>query len=163
MTSYTSYCQSPLGQMKIQCTDEHVTAVLFWESEAGKPDQHPLLDTCQRQLDDYFSGKRQTFSLPLQQEGTAFQQNVWELLCRIPFGTTISYQQLADRYGDRKAIRAVASANGKNNLAIIVPCHRVIGSNQSLTGYAGGLWRKKWLLEHEARYHTGVQQLGMGF
>ncbi|WP_121355507.1 methylated-DNA--[protein]-cysteine S-methyltransferase [Flavisolibacter nicotianae] len=163
MTTYTSYTQSPLGQLKIQCTDEKVTAVLFWEAEAGRPDEHPLLDSCKQQMDDYFSGKRQIFSLPLQQEGTAFQQKVWELLCRIPFGATISYQQLADQYGDRKAIRAVASANGRNNLAIIVPCHRVIGSNQSLTGYAGGLWRKKWLLEHEARYHSGVQQLGMGF
>lgn len=163
MTTFTSYSQSPLGQLKIQCTDEQVTAVLFWETEAGTSHRHPLLDTCTQQLDDYFSGKRQTFSLPLRQEGTAFQQKVWDLLCRIPFGNTISYLHLAHQYGDPKAIRAVAAANGRNNLAIIVPCHRVIGSNQSLTGYAGGLWRKKWLLEHEARMCKGVQQLGLAF
>jgi methylated-DNA-[protein]-cysteine S-methyltransferase len=113
------------------------------------------------QLDEYFSGKRKTFNLPLAQPGTPFQQKVWELLYMIPFGKTISYHQLAMQYGDLKAIRAVASANGKNNLAIIIPCHRVIGSNRSLTGYAGGLWRKKWLLEHEAKHHTGVAQLGL--
>ncbi|RYZ53382.1 MAG: methylated-DNA--[protein]-cysteine S-methyltransferase, partial [Chitinophagaceae bacterium] len=79
----------------------------------------------------------------------------------IPYGKTISYHQLATQYGDLKAIRAVASANGRNNLAIIIPCHRVIGSNRTLTGYAGGLWRKKWLLEHEAKHHTGVAQLGL--
>jgi methylated-DNA-[protein]-cysteine S-methyltransferase len=84
---------------------------------------------------------------------------VWELLMQIPFGKTISYNDLSKQYGDLKAIRAVASANGKNNLAIIVPCHRVIGSNQSLTGYAGGLWRKKWLLDHEAKHHAGVMTL----
>ena len=124
-------------------------------------DSHPLLQTCISQLDDYFSGKRKTFELTLSQGGTPFQQKVWDLLYQIPYGKTISYHQLAMQYGDLKAIRAVASANGKNNLAIIVPCHRVIGSNRSLTGYAGGLWRKKWLLEHEAKHHTGVAQLGL--
>ncbi|HEX2608468.1 MAG TPA: methylated-DNA--[protein]-cysteine S-methyltransferase, partial [Flavisolibacter sp.] len=90
---------------------------------------------------------------------TVFQNRIWELLYQIPYGKTISYNELAKRYGDSKAIRAVASANGRNNLAIIVPCHRVIGSNQTLVGYAGGLWRKKWLLNHEAHIHHGVQEL----
>src|SRR5690606_16785912 len=93
----------------------------------------------------------QHFDLPLKQPGTEFQQKTWTLLCRIPFGKTISYHQLSQHYGDVKAIRALASANGKNNIAIIVPCHRVIGANGSLTGYAGGLWRKNWLLEHEMK------------
>jgi methylated-DNA-[protein]-cysteine S-methyltransferase len=96
----------------------------------------------------------------MQQNGTTFQQKVWDLLNEIPFGKTISYQRLSIQFGDLKAIRAIASANGKNKLAILIPCHRVIGSNQSLTGYAGGLWRKKWLLQHELKY-SGVQQLEM--
>lgn len=163
MKLFTAFYASPLGRLKIQCSEEYVKAVLFCEEELAETDDHPLLGGCCTQLDDYFSGQRKDFTLPLQQEGTAFQQKVWDLLLQIPFGKTISYQQLATQYGDLKAIRAVAAANGKNNLAILVPCHRVIGSNQSLTGYAGGLWRKKWLLEHEAKHHAGVEQLGFTF
>lgn len=160
MKTYTTYCASPVGHLKIQCTDEHVQAVLFVDEEpqdAG--DDHELLSACVRQLNEYFLGQRKDFSLPLQQTGTDFQQKVWRLLLQIPFGKTRSYNDLSKQYGDLKAIRAVASANGKNNLAIIVPCHRVIGSNQSLTGYAGGLWRKKWLLEHEAKHGGGLLKL----
>jgi methylated-DNA-[protein]-cysteine S-methyltransferase len=110
-------------------------------------------------LIQYFNGQRRTFDLPLHQPGTAFQQDVWNILTQIPFGKTISYLELARQTGDSKATRAVANANGKNNIAIIVPCHRVIGSNKELIGYAGGLWRKKWLLEHEAKVAYGVQTL----
>ena len=164
MKRHTTYLASPLGILKIQCSDVHVTDVLFCDEQGGtENDSHPLLDECGSQLESYFAGRRTDFDLPLQQEGTAFQQKVWDLLLQIPFGKTISYQQLATQYGDLKAIRAVASANGRNNIAIIVPCHRVIGTNQSLTGYAGGLWRKKWLLEHEAKHHAGVHQLGLTF
>lgn len=164
MKRYTTYRSSPLGTIKIQCSDTHVLEVLFCDEQSeAENDSHPLLDECGTQLEDYFAGRRTDFRLPLQQEGTSFQQKVWDLLCQIPFGKTLSYQQLATRYGDLKAIRAVAAANGKNNLAVIVPCHRVIGSNQSLTGYAGGLWRKKWLLEHEAKQHSGAHQLGLSF
>lgn len=160
MKVYTSYYNSPVGQLKLRCSDEHVLAVLFLDKNAGTENEmHPLLDLCILQLNEYFSGNRKVFDLPLQQTGTDFQQKVWQLLLEIPFGKTISYNELSKRYGDLKAIRAVAAANGKNSLAIIVPCHRVIGSNQSLTGYAGGLWRKKWLLEHEAKHHLGVMQL----
>jgi methylated-DNA-[protein]-cysteine S-methyltransferase len=160
MKTYTSYYSSPLGQLKLQCSDEHVQAVIFLdEKEELQTDEHELLKRSTQQLDEYFSGERKDFDLPLQQTGTVFQQKVWELLLQIPFGKTVSYNDLSKQYGDLKAIRAVASANGKNNLAIIVPCHRVIGSNQSLTGYAGGLWRKKWLLEHEAKHHSGVMTL----
>jgi methylated-DNA-[protein]-cysteine S-methyltransferase len=121
-------------------------------------DEHKLLQTCIKQLDEYFAGKRRQFSLPLNQDGTDFQVKIWNLLYKIPYGKTISYNELSRQHGDPKAIGAVASANGKNNICIIVPCHRVIGSNQSLIGYAGGLWRKKWLLDHEAKYYSGVQQ-----
>lgn len=101
------------------------------------------------QLQEYFNGTRNHFSFKINPAGTDFQKRVWEALLNIPFGTTTSYHALSKQLGDVKAIRAVASANGKNPLWIVVPCHRVIGSDGSLTGYAGGLWRKKWLLEHE--------------
>jgi methylated-DNA-[protein]-cysteine S-methyltransferase len=159
MANYTAYYSSPLGWLQITCNDEQLKEVLFaGQVPDTKGDEHPILKQCISQLDEYFNGSRKTFDLPLGQEGTAFQSKVWELLCNIPYGKTISYNELAKRYGDLKAIRAVASANGRNNLAIIVPCHRVIGSDQSLTGYAGGLHRKKWLLEHEGK-HSGVQML----
>ena len=161
MNLYTAYYLSPLGPLRIQCTDKHIKAVLFCrEEDVQANEEHKLLQTCARQLEEYFAGKRRNFHLPLNQDGTGFQVKVWNLLEQIPFGKTISYHKLSGQYGDLKAIRAVASANGKNNIAIIVPCHRVIGSDHSLVGYAGGLWRKKWLLEHEARYFHGVQQLG---
>lgn len=159
MNLYTAYHPSPLGCLKLQCSDEHLKCVLFVEEAAQPNDEHKTLHECSKQLQEYFEGKRKEFDLPLGQDGTEFQKKVWDLLYQIPYGKTISYNHLAKQYGDLKAIRAVASANGKNNLAIIVPCHRVIGSNQSLTGYAGGLWRKKWLLEHEAKFHLGVQLL----
>ena len=108
-----------------------------------------VLQEAVSQLQAYFDGKRTHFDFPMNPAGTEFQQKVWKGLCEIPFGKTMSYLELAKQLGDVKAIRAVASANGKNPLWIVVPCHRVIGTDGSLTGYAGGLWRKKWLLEHE--------------
>lgn len=111
----------------------------------------PLTQDCKAQLIEYFEGKRTSFDLPLTQEGTAFQQSVWNALQDIPFGETISYLRLASKMGDEKMIRAVANANGKNELAIVVPCHRIIGSDGSLTGYAWGLKRKQWLLDFEAK------------
>ncbi|MCL4121609.1 UNVERIFIED_CONTAM: hypothetical protein GTU68_040287 [Idotea baltica] len=107
------------------------------------------LQDCVTQLDEYFQNKRNTFNLKLNPEGTEFQKQVWQSLQQIPYGTTRSYLKQSEALGDVKAIRAVASANGKNPLWIVIPCHRVIGSNGSLTGYAGGIWRKRWLLEHE--------------
>lgn len=109
----------------------------------------PGLEETVQQLTEYFEGKRTEFDLKLNPQGTDFQKRVWEELQKIPYGKSISYLDLAKRLGDAKSIRAAASANGKNPLWIVVPCHRVIGSDGSLTGYAGGLWRKKWLLEHE--------------
>lgn len=119
----------------------------------------PLIIQCIEQLIQYFNGERRIFELPINQPGSAFQQETWNQLMTIPFGRTISYIQLAIKTGDPKATRAVASANGKNNVAIIVPCHRVIGANRELVGYGGGLWRKKWLLEHEMKVAYGVQTL----
>jgi methylated-DNA-[protein]-cysteine S-methyltransferase len=160
MNLFSTLYPSPIGNLKIQCTATHITSVLFNDEPADfKNEYHTLLQLCIDQFNEYFAGKRKAFHLPLNQTGTDFQQKVWELLYQIPYGKIISYQQLSKQYGDVKAIRAIASANGKNNLPIIVPCHRVIGSNQSLTGYSGGLWRKQWLLEHEAKFHSGVQQL----
>ncbi|WP_299132257.1 methylated-DNA--[protein]-cysteine S-methyltransferase [uncultured Tenacibaculum sp.] len=108
------------------------------------------LQNCAIQLDEFFKGERTKFDLKLNPQGTIFQQKVWKELLEIPFGKTRSYLQQTKQIGDVKAIRAVASANGKNPIWIIIPCHRVIGSDGSLTGYAGGVWRKKWLLEHES-------------
>lgn len=129
------------------------------ESESGNEELPPMLIQCIEQLIQYFNGQRRIFELPLNQSGTPFQEQTWNLLTAIPFGKTISYLQLAISTGDPKATRAVANANGRNNIAIIVPCHRVIGSNRELTGYGGGLWRKKWLLEHEMKIMYGVQTL----
>lgn len=119
----------------------------------------PALTQCVEELIEYFNGNRLQFDIPVNQSGTAFQTNVWNELLTIGFGKTISYMQLAKQLGDPKCIRAAASSNGKNNIAIIVPCHRVIGSNQTLVGYAGGLWRKQWLLEHENKIANGVRTL----
>ncbi|MGZ8537035.1 MAG: methylated-DNA--[protein]-cysteine S-methyltransferase [Flavisolibacter sp.] len=160
MNLYTAYYRSPVGLLKLQCSDKHIKSVSFSDAEVEiENDPHKILQICTKQLEEYFTGKRKSFHLPLNQDGTDFQCKVWTLLYKIPYGKTISYLTLAKQYGDTKAIRAVASANGKNNLAIIVPCHRVIGSNQTLVGYAGGLWRKKWLLDHEAKHHHGVREL----
>jgi methylated-DNA-[protein]-cysteine S-methyltransferase len=158
MNLFTSYYSSPVGLLQLQCSDKYIKSVFFVDEENTSVQEHKLLQTCKKQLDEYFEGKRKVFHLPLNQEGTEFQNAIWKLLYQIPYGKTISYNQLALQYGDVKAIRAVAGANGKNKIAIIIPCHRVIGANQSLVGYAGGLNKKKWLLQHEAKYALGVQQ-----
>ncbi|MFD1615911.1 methylated-DNA--[protein]-cysteine S-methyltransferase [Gelatiniphilus marinus] len=124
-----------------------------WQSEEKTTDIIPIeLEDCAIQLNEYFEGTRKQFNLNLNPKGTDFQQKVWKALQQIPYGKTLSYLELSKQLGHAKAIRAVANANGKNPLWIIVPCHRVIGSDGSLTGYAGGLHRKKWLLEHESPY-----------
>jgi methylated-DNA-[protein]-cysteine S-methyltransferase len=155
MSTFTAIINSPLGFLQLCCDDQSITAIKFADATTGNNSNNPLLIDCITQLDEYFSGKRICFDLPLSQPGTEFQKKIWSLLMKIPFGKTLSYKQLTTQFGDMKAIRAVASANGKNDLAIVVPCHRVIGTNGSLTGYAGGLWRKKWLLDHEAKFRQG--------
>ena len=123
--------------------------------------EYPLFDVLRLQLNEYFSRVRNSFELPLQLVGTDFQKRVWQALLTIPYGETRSYKQLSDMLGNRLAIRAVAAANGANRIAIVVPCHRVIGSDNQLTGYAGGLKRKRWLLELEGFFQDG--QISLNF
>lgn len=149
----TCYIETPLGHAKIVGNENGIASVSILDSQEESSDTIPetLLD-CVIQLKEYFNEKRKTFDLKLNPEGTTFQKKVWKQLETIPFGKTISYLELSKQLGDVKAIRAAASANGKNPLWIIVPCHRVIGSDGSLTGYAGGLHRKQWLINHESEY-----------
>lgn len=144
---------SPLGYTKVIGDENGIASVTVLNSEEKITDIIPIvLEDCVTQLNQYFKGKRKQFALKLNPQGTDFQKKVWDALLTIPYGKTCSYLELSKQLGDVKAIRAVANANGKNPLWIIVPCHRVIGSNGSLTGYAGGLHRKQWLLEHESPY-----------
>lgn len=145
----TAFVNSPLGITKI-VGDDNGIAVISILQEGELSIEIPIeLKEAINQLKEYFDGKRTDFTFKLNPKGTDFQQKVWQGLLEIPFGKTMSYLDLSKKLGDVKAIRAVASANGKNPLWIVIPCHRVIGTDGSLTGYAGGLWRKKWLLEHE--------------
>ncbi len=149
----TSYWNSPLGWLKIEATGTGIRSVLFHEEQPDEVEiTNELVKECIRQLTGYFDGSLRTFDLPLDPLGTDFQQRVWNELCSIPYAETISYTDLARRLGDTKAVRAVAAANGQNKLMIIIPCHRVIGANGKLVGYAGGLPRKEKLLQHELRY-----------
>jgi methylated-DNA-[protein]-cysteine S-methyltransferase len=162
---YTTYYQSPIGTIKVSGTDNYIAEMIFEDGLQRFPaneaeEQIPeLIVQAVEQLIQYFHGARRSFDLPIHQSGTDFQQRVWHELVNIPYGKTISYLELSRRLGDTKVIRAAASANGRNNMCIIVPCHRVIGSNQDLVGYAGGLWRKKWLLGLENKIANGVQTL----
>lgn len=147
----TVYINSPLGITKIVGDENGVTIISV--SDVGinevSPEIPEVLKEAVSQLEEYFDKKRTDFTFKLNPKGTEFQQKVWKSLLEIPYGKTVSYMDQTKKLGDVKAIRAVASANGKNPLWIVVPCHRVIGTNGSLTGYAGGLSRKKWLIEHE--------------
>lgn len=149
----TCIIKSPLGFTKIVGDEDGITSIYILDSDEKTTDIIPeVLEDCAHQLLEYFEGKRTQFDLQINLEGTEFQKKVWNQLQTIPYGKTISYLQLSQQLGDVKAIRAVANANGKNPLWIVIPCHRVIGSDGSLTGYAGGLHRKQWLLEHENPY-----------
>ncbi|MDO1513043.1 methylated-DNA--[protein]-cysteine S-methyltransferase [Maribacter confluentis] len=147
----TAYISTPLGIAKIIGDVEGISSIVILNSEEPLTDIIPeTLEDAVYQLNEYFEGTRTEFSLKLNPQGTEFQRKVWSALEKIPYGRTVSYLQLSKLLGDTKAIRAVGSANGRNPLWIVVPCHRVIGSDGALTGYAGGLHRKKWLLEHES-------------
>ena len=150
---------SPVGRLKLVAHDQALVAVL-WENENPKrvrlaelieQPQHPILLATQQQLNEYFAGTRQQFNLPLDFEGTEFQQKVWQALLSIPFGETRSYKQIAEQIGNVKAVRAVGAANGKNPISIIAPCHRVVGANGKLVGFAGGLDNKDILLKLESQ------------
>ena len=152
---FIDYFNSPLGCVEIQASNDAITSVILRDEPSNlTPNPSPLTFECIRQLDEYFAGSRTKFDLPVHQYGTDFQQSVWDALKEIPFGKTVSYAYIAKKINNPKSVRAVGAANGKNKVWIIVPCHRVIGSDGSLTGYAGGVDRKKWLLDHEAKKNT---------
>ncbi|MHC9089365.1 methylated-DNA--[protein]-cysteine S-methyltransferase [Tenacibaculum sp. IMCC1] len=151
----TTYYKTPIGIAKIEGNENGVQSISVLDENAlptisFHKKTPSCLQNCVMQLDEYFAGKRTDFDLQLNPQGTSFQQSVWNELLNIPFGRTRTYLEQTKQLGDVKAIRAVASANGKNPIWIVIPCHRVVGSDGSLTGYAGGVWRKKWLLEHES-------------
>jgi O-6-methylguanine DNA methyltransferase len=169
MAIFTSSLSTPIGELIAGATDEGICLLDFKYRKlfpaiqrriaAGLNDRfeegmHPLLEQLHLELDEYFAGSRREFSVAIRPVGSAFQQKIWMALGRIPYGRVATYLQQAKIYGDEKAIRAVATANGMNGIAIIIPCHRVIGTNGSLTGYGGGLAAKRWLLNHE-RSHAG--------
>lgn len=151
--TFNAYYQSPIGKIHLQADDDALILTSFMDDSDNEraTTLSPVLKNTIRKLDAYFKGTLKSFDLPLKPEGTSFQQTVWKELANIPFGQTITYLQLAKRLGNVKVIRAAASANGKNPIGIIIPCHRVIGADGKLTGYAGGLHRKQWLLQHEAK------------
>ena len=153
----TAFIESPLGITKIVGDEKGIIEISVLSEGEITIEIPTNLQKCIFQLREYFEGQRNHFDFKLNPQGTDFQQKVWQELLNIPYGKTLSYLELSKKLGDVKAIRAVASANGRNPLWIVVPCHRVIGTNGALTGYAGGLWRKKWLLEHESP--TGQQSL----
>ena len=141
--------ETAMGTFRFSVENKELISIDFIEGKMEFFDNDPSIERAVEQLSEYMNGERETFDLPLAPTGTDFQNKVWNELMKIPFGTTISYLELAKRLGDEKVIRAAASANGKNPIPIIIPCHRVIGSDGSLTGYAGGLDKKRWLLKHE--------------
>jgi len=158
---YRTVMESPVGPLTLVASDKGLRAVL-WECDAPTrvrlgevlddiDDPNGVLAAAEEQLDEYFAGSRCEFDLPLDPDGTDFQHNAWDALCTIPFGETVSYGEQARRMGDVRKARAVGAANGRNPLSIIVPCHRVVGADGSLTGFAAGLETKAWLLDHERK------------
>ena len=159
---YKSFYNSPVGLIEICGTENSITSLNFIDEEFNpNVGSNQYASKCVEQLDEYFKGERKIFDLNLKPVGTDFQTKVWIELIKIPYGETRSYMKITKSLGDPKAIRAVANANGQNNISIIIPCHRVIGSDGSLTGYGGGMWRKKWLLDHEQKFSDNEKQLDL--
>jgi methylated-DNA-[protein]-cysteine S-methyltransferase len=155
---YTTCCKTPIGYAEITAHDQAILSVSLVDQPAAQELNDaaamnvPVLKQCIKELHEYFSGKRTEFSFPIDRvRGTDFQKKVWSALEKIPYGKTVSYEDIAIAVGSPKAVRAVGLANSKNPHWVVVPCHRVIGKNKKLVGYAGGLDRKKWLLEHETK------------
>lgn len=148
---YQSYLNTPIGIIRILSNGDAITEIKFMDTDGPEdPDVHT--ESAKTQLREYFSGIRNSFQLQLEMNGTEFENKVWDELKKIPMGATTSYGSIAYKLGNNKMAQAVGSANGKNPIAIVIPCHRVIGSDASLTGYAGGLYRKEWLLKHEGAF-----------
>ncbi len=150
---YHAYYDSPIGPLQITGTEKGIKSLRFMEKKfkSDSPLPHPLR-ACLDQLDEYFKGKRKTFTLKLQLQGTEFQKKVWNRLMHIPYASTASYKDVAQAIGNEKAVRAVGGANGRNPIGILIPCHRVIAHDGTLGGFGGGLWRKEWLLNHEKKF-----------
>jgi methylated-DNA-[protein]-cysteine S-methyltransferase len=155
MSLYKLEHESPIGRLSLYATDDALVGLYLPEHrhaprlEARDGAGHPVLERAREQLTEYFAGRRRSFDLPLAPRGTEHQETVWRALREIPFGGTRSYGELAAHLGRPRAARAVGAANGKNPISIVIPCHRVVGADGSLTGYAGGTARKEWLLRHE--------------
>lgn len=160
------YYGSPIGVIEIIGTNENVISIMFCEQKPpfhdNREDAPKAMTDCYDQLDEYFKGIRRHFTFPYSFEGTNFQKKVWNALSTIPYAETGSYKDIAESIGNGNAIRAVGNANRRNRLSIVIPCHRIIGSNGSLTGYAGGLWRKEWLLRHEKTFKDHPEKLEAG-
>ncbi|MCK3683007.1 methylated-DNA--[protein]-cysteine S-methyltransferase [Maribellus sp. YY47] len=151
--TFDQYIFSPVGWLKISTTQKALVSISFVEEEGKSSTSQPaVMEEVILQLNEYFDGTRLVFDIPLDPEGTDFQKKVWQLVSIVPFGETVSYLDIAILSGSEKNTRAVGLANGKNPIPVIIPCHRIIGSNGKLTGYAGGLDKKRWLLQHELRY-----------
>ncbi|WP_372651121.1 methylated-DNA--[protein]-cysteine S-methyltransferase [Draconibacterium sp.] len=160
MAQFTRYMNSPVGWLKLQSTETALTAVCFDAEKAENSTVQPrILEDTESQLQEYFAGERKDFNLQLAPEGTEFQQRIWQLVQEVDFGITASYLDIAIQSGSEKNTRAVGLANGKNPIPIIIPCHRIVGSTGKLTGYAGGLERKRWLLNHELSHTLSVDRL----
>jgi methylated-DNA-[protein]-cysteine S-methyltransferase len=165
---YTTYCTSPVGTLEISSNEAQITSILFVDTAKKPSPRRPateivpsVITTCMHQLEQYFDGSLKEFTVPYLLEGTPFQLQTWNELCNIPYGTTITYGEQAKRMNNLKAIRAVGTCNGNNPISIIVPCHRVIGANGSLTGYGGGLWVKEFLLKLERNNSEQKGQLSI--
>lgn len=146
---YQSYYQSPVGIIEIKVTQKELISLQFTDCKQVVDKQNEITKICEKQLKEYFEGKRRKFDIPLKLEGTEFQKKVWREVCEIPYGKTVSYKEIAQNIGNEKAVRAVGTAIGKNPIAIIVPCHRIIGSDGSMVGYAYGIEKKEALLKLE--------------
>lgn len=167
MKKYSEYYKSPIGIIKITASKLGIISISFIDKNLNEisssefqkymdSDVYKYLRDCKTQLNEYFMGKRREFSLRISLQRTDFRKKVWNELMKISYGSTCSYMDIADRIGNRKAVRAVGGANHNNNIIIVIPCHRVIGKDGNLTGYSGGLWRKKWLLNHEKNFKSIV-------
>jgi methylated-DNA-[protein]-cysteine S-methyltransferase len=150
---FKTFYDSKIGPLEITGTEKGISGLRFVRKKA-KSDSTlpPIMKEALKQLDEYFLGKRKDFSVKLILQGTDFQKKVWEQLKKIPYASTASYKEIARAIGNEKAVRAVGGANGRNNIGIIVPCHRVIAHDGTLGGFGGGLWRKEWLLKHEKKH-----------
>lgn len=162
LMKYKHYHNTPVGWLEILSDTDFVCQINFVKKPVDGFNPKfvpPVVIECCKQLDEYFNGSRKQFEFAYKLLGTDFQIRVWQELEKIPYGTMVTYAEQAIKLGDVKSIRAVGTANGKNKLAIVVPCHRVVGTDGSLTGYAGGIDKKKWLLQHEMQYHTDPTKL----